>query len=69
MADLIEKSVGKWLPEADVAFLTEKCTEFNINIPGDNQHYLVKLINRRLFSEALELTNDNGKGGLVEITR
>ena len=42
--------------------MTEKCTEFNINIPGDNQHYLVKLINRRLFSEALELTNDNGKG-------
>ena len=24
MADLIEKLVGKWLAEADVAFLTEK---------------------------------------------
>ena len=65
MADLIEKLVGKWLPEADVAFLTERCTEFNIAVPGDkadNQHYLVKLINRHLFSEALEQTPDNGKG-------
>ena len=44
MADLIEKLVGQWLPEADVAFLTEKCTELNLAIPGDkadNQAYLV----------------------------
>ena len=61
---LIEKLVGQWLPEADVAFLTEKCTEFAINIPGDkanNHQYLVRLISRHLFSEDLELTNDNGK--------
>ena len=64
MADLIEKLVGQWLPEADVAFLTEKCTELNLAIPGDkadNQAYLVKLINRHLNSEALEQTNDGGK--------
>ena len=44
--DLIGKFVGQWLPEADVAFLTERCIEFGIYIPGDkadNQQYLEKL--------------------------
>ena len=65
MAALIEKLVGQWLPEADVEFLTEKCTELALVIPGDkvdNQAYLVKLINRRLNSEALEATPDQGRG-------
>ena len=32
MADLIEKIVGQSLPEADIAFLTERCAEFGITL-------------------------------------
>ena len=62
--DLIEKLVAQWLPEADVEFLTERCTEFAINIPvakANNQQYLVKLVSRHLYSETLENAADQGK--------
>ena len=61
--DLIEKLVSQWLPEADVDFLTARCTEFVINVPPDkvaNQQYLVRLISRHLYSEALENEADRG---------
>ena len=62
--DLIEKLVAQWLPEADVEFLTERCTEFAINVPvakADNQQYLVRLVSRHLYSETLENAADQGK--------
>ena len=57
MADLIEKLVIQWLPEASVEFLTEKCGEFTVVIPNDkadNQQYLVRLVSRHLYSAELE---------------
>ena len=55
-SELIEKLVAQWLPEASVDFLTEKCTEFAVQIPPGkeaNQQYLVRLVSRYLYSEAL----------------
>ena len=62
--ELVEKLVAQWLPEAEVDFLTERCTEFAINVPGDkanNQQYLVRLVSRHLYSETLENSPDQGK--------
>ena len=62
--ELVEKLVAQWLPEAEVDFLTERCTEFAINVPGDkanNQQYLVRLVSRHLYSETLENSADQGK--------
>ena len=64
MAELVEKLVTQWLLEADVGFLTARCTEFNVNVPADkagNKQYMIRLITRYLYSEALENTADNGK--------
>ena len=47
MAELIEKLVIQWLPEASVEFLTGKCGESTVVIPNDeadNQQYLVRLV-------------------------
>ena len=62
-SELLEKLVVQWLPEAEVAFLIEKCTEFAIQVQNDkadNQQYLVRLISRHLYSEDLENTADRG---------
>ena len=64
MADLIEKLVIQWLPEASVEFLTEKCGEFTVAIPNDkadNQQYLVRLVSRHLYSAELENSAEQGK--------
>ena len=62
-ANLLEQLVARWLPEAEIQFLTERCTEFGINVPpekADNQQYLVRLISRYLYSEQLENEADHG---------
>ena len=56
--ELIENLVTQWLIEAEAAFLTEKCTEFNVNIPEakvGNKQYLIRLITRYIHSEELEM--------------
>ena len=62
-ANLLEQLVARWLPEAEIQFLTERCTEFDINVPhakANNQQYLVRLVSRYLYSEQLENEADNG---------
>ena len=62
--ELLEKLVTQWLMEADVVFLTEVCTEFNVNIPDakvGNKQYLIRLITRHLYSEELEASDDGGQ--------
>ena len=60
---LIEKFVTQWLPEAELDFLVQLCTEYAIVIPptkvGKHQEIL-KLVLRYLSSEALENTADTG---------
>ena len=60
---LVEKFVTQWLPEADIDFLNERCTEYTINIPaakvGKHQEVL-KLVLRHLSSAELEATPDQG---------
>ena len=61
--ELLEKLVIKWLPEAGVDFLTARLVEFAVEIPpekANNQMYLVRLISRYLYSEALEESDDGG---------
>ena len=63
--ELIEKLVTQWLPEAEVDFLTDKCTEFQIVVPPQkaaSSQYLQKLILRHLTSEDLENSADQGQG-------
>ena len=60
---LVEKFVTQWLPEAEVDFLTQLCTEYAIQIPpakaGKHQDIL-KLVLRHLSSQDLEDTADHG---------
>lgn len=66
MADaLVEQLVTQWLPDADMDFLVERCTEFGIQIPADKADdptYTRKRIFRHLTSDALEQTADQGVG-------
>ena len=55
--------------QASVEFLTEKCNEFEIVVPGNkdgNQQYLVGLVARYSYSEDLENAHDQGQGCMDE---
>ena len=60
---LLEKFVTQWLTEADLDFLNQLCTEYNIVIPaakvGKHQEIL-KLLLRYVTGEELENTDDQG---------
>ena len=67
---LVEKFVTQWLPEADVAFLTQLCGEYNIVVPdakvGRHQD-LLKLVLRHLNSAELEESDDQGAAVFLKL--
>ena len=59
----MEQLVTQWLPEAEIEFLVERCTEFQIQIPAgnaDDPTYLRRRILRYLTSDTMENSADHG---------